>query len=357
MIPGSWLTPCGTVVITLIATAVAVLVGVYYTRKVGNESVDLMRGHSDAMKSSFRSTEELINKITGLFALSQMVGIETAYENREVALLERDPSGEDVQSFLGRIKDDPKLIVVGSSLLGLKTYVPRLSQYIRARNNKGYETKFLLTCPCYSNLREDQEKRSNGQIRTEIQETIRFLEKDCGLPLDKCLRFYKGTPTCFMIVVSNYMLLNPYPYQAEAFKAFCLEVRRLETSSDRTDPDRLLRLLEGLTDWKRFQSEIEEAVAERDWARYDYSTDVGPGIFGQFYWYHYFLPWFSERAVTYEEFCDVCAGKKCPSLETGYSGSCPIKAEEVVARHRESDGYDPTASAASSEGPVSSPSG
>lgn len=280
------------------------------------------------MNKSFRESRNLISQITGLFKASQMVGIDTAYENRGVALLERDVTGEDAGSFLHHLKDDSKLIVVGSSLLGLRTYVPRLGQYIQARKANNWETKFLLTHPCFSNSREDQEKRSEGQIRKEIQGTIDFLT-DCGLDLDGCLRFYKGTPTCFMIVTSNAMLLNPYPYQTEAYKAFCLEVRRLERSQvdvakTSATTDDILRSI----DAKRFRQDIEREMKDPAWSQYDYSGDVGPDIYGQFYWYHYFLPWFSKQAVTMNEYKETC--EHCPCLDSGYTGECVLHGDEIL---------------------------
>jgi hypothetical protein len=221
-------------------------------------------------------------------------------------------------------------------------YIPKLAQYIRWRKDKdGYETKFLLTHPCFSALREDQEKRSQGQIRKEIQDTLRFLEKDCALDLAKCVRFYKGTPTCFMIVTSNAMLLNPYPYQTEAYKAFCLEVRRLERDETRVldsgaRPADIMRIV----DSERFGGEVGAVMQSPEWARYDYSGHVGPDIYGQFYWYHYFLPWFSLQAITYPEYREVC--DKHPCLDRGFTTDCPVNRKRAVANGtRPSDGQQP----------------
>jgi hypothetical protein len=316
--------------ITVIATTIAILIGTRQSKRVGDSSIQQMQDHSREMVDSFSNTKKFIQQITGLFSASQMVGIETAYENRLVALQERDSGGKDVKSFLHYIKEDPKLIVVGSSLLGLKAHVPKLSQYLRSRSGLGHETKFLLTCPCYSNLREAQEKRLQGQICREIEEAVRFLKEDCCLNLDECVRFYKGTPTCFMIITSRAMLLNPYPYQTEAFKAFCLEVRRLETSPIQTDQEKLKKLLKGVTDWDRFESEITEVINKEGWDQYDYSVDAGPDIYGQFYWYHYFLPWFSREVVTYQQYDSVCRGKECPALKNGYTGVCNLLKEPHI---------------------------
>jgi hypothetical protein len=308
----------------LLVTIITSIVGAVITFWIAYTSAKQMKGHSKSMANSFHDTSGLISKITGLFSASQMVGITTAYENREVALLERNSNGEDANSFLRHMKDEPKLIVVGSSLLGLRMYIPRLAQYLRWRKDKpSYETKFLLTHPCFSSLREDQEKRSQGQIRKEIQDTLRFLEKDCALDLKKSLRFYKGTPTCFMIITSNAMLLNPYPYQTEAYKAFCLEVRRLERDETRgMDIGSKIKDILPIIDKDRFENELADMMKNVDWNRYDYSGDVGPDIYGQFYWYHYFLPWFSRQAVTLDEYYSVCQKNGC--LDTGFTSGCEL---------------------------------
>jgi len=305
-------------------TILASLTGAVITFCVGYVSIRQMQRHSRDMTESFGNARGLISKITGLFAASQMVGIDTAYENREVALLQRNSSGDDARSFLRHMKVEPKLIVVGSSLLGLRMYIPKLAQYLQWRKDKeGYETKLLLTHPCFSALREDQEKRSHGQISKEIQDTLRFLEKDCALDITKCVRFYKGTPTCFMIITSNAMLLNPYPYQTEAYKAFCLEVRRLERDETRVvDSGAKSSDIMRTVDSERFREEVETVMKAPEWTQYDYSGDVGPDIYGQFYWYHYFLPWFSRQAVTYPEYSDVCGKHSC--LEKGFTKDCPL---------------------------------
>lgn len=347
------------IVITVVATLCSLAVGAGFTYWIGHraerrmdESFQKTHGNLSKMDNNFRKTEELIANITGLFAASQMVGIDTAYENREVALLERDARGMDAESFLRHIKTEDKLIVVGSSLLGLRMYIQKLAQYIRARQEKHLETQFLLTHPCFSSLREEQEKRSPGQIQNEIKDTLRFLEKDCGLNLKESVRFYKGTPTCFMILTSHAMLLNPYPYQAEAFKAFCLHVRRLERS-DSTAQDHAKEQSDILKviDAARFESEINELMGnEGEWEKYDYAGDIGPDIYGQFYWFHYFLPWFSKQAVRYQDYTETC--EACDYLATGFSKECPFEERRkgIEAAYRAST--KPTGQQAESTVPV-----
>jgi len=42
-----------------------------------------------------------------------------------------------------------------------------------------------------------------------------------------CVKFYKGSPTCFTIIAEGQkqMLINPYPYQGEAYNSWCITVR------------------------------------------------------------------------------------------------------------------------------------
>ncbi|MFB3895358.1 MAG: hypothetical protein ACE14V_03545 [bacterium] len=302
-------------------TIIIALIGTLVTFWVGYISAKQIKKHGVDISENFKNTSKMISQITGLFAASQMVGINTAYENRGVALLERDAQGNDAQSFLRYLKEEPKLIVVGSTLLGLRMYVTKLAQYLRDRKERNYETKFLLTHPCFSSLREDQEKRSAGEIGQELEDSIRFLKNDCGLELNTSIRFYKGTPTCFMIITSNAMLLNPYPYQTEAFKSFCLEVRRIEKDESKTET--MISDILNVIDSDRFRNEIEGIIRTPEWKKYDYSYDKKPDIYGQFYWYHYFLPWYSKQVVTYAEFEQIC--KKCTFVKGGLAKQCQMQ--------------------------------
>jgi hypothetical protein len=279
-----------------------------------------------------RSSEEqnklrtFISAITGLFAASQKVGIDTAYQNREVAL---SPDGSKGGTpFVSRFNSEHKLIVVGSSLLGFRLYVQHLDSILLSRQQRSLETKFLLTHPCFSSLRENQEGRGTGQIKTEIEQTIRFLENS-GLARGS-LRFYRGTPTCFMVVTSEAMLVNPYPYQIEAFKSFCLEVRRLpQESLAAPTPSRAQVSIPPQVDKDRFAEEFRTLINSPEERQFDYSMDVGPDIYGQFYWYHYLLPWFSREAVTFGEFTDVC--QSCDCLTNGYSKTqCRLPAQRLT---------------------------
>jgi hypothetical protein len=240
------------------------------------------------------------------------------------------------QSFVSRLETERKLIVVGSSLLGLKMYVDHLPEIVAGRVAAGLETKFIMTHPCYSGLRESQEGRSEGQIRNEIDNMIGKLE-GFGLNLDTSLRFYKGTPTCFAIITTEAMLLNPYPYQIEAFQSFCVEVRRLPQNIVRAGRNKGARLPIPPQIAPKYREEFEELLTSSEESVYDYRLNIGPDIYGQFYWYHYLLPWFSRQIVTYGEFKEYCLNQDdgCPCLADGFSrNACGLPREDAAIGER-----------------------
>ncbi|MFO1484170.1 MAG: hypothetical protein U1F71_12500 [Verrucomicrobiaceae bacterium] len=133
------------------------------------------------------------------------------------------------------------IVIIGSSLKGLLDVTERdkskkdLADVIRQKLKAGVRVEFLLTHPALAFLREDAEGRKPGAIKEEIIETVRYLTgKDIGgrvlsasigVPLDS-IRLYLGTPTIFAIVCSDWMLVNPYAYQATAYDNFCFEISR-----------------------------------------------------------------------------------------------------------------------------------
>lgn len=327
--------------------AVETITGIAITLGVGLVAVFVTLYLSRQTTANQGQIQQLISKITGLFAASQRVGIETAYENREIALAPRIIDVTGSPAFVTRFQTEKKLIVVGASLLGFKMYVQHLPEILRSRIQRGFETKFMLTHPCFSRLREDQEGRYEGQIRKEIEETARFLE-ECALDTNESVRFYRGTPTCFVIVTSNAMLVNPYPYQIEAFRSFCLEVRRLpQVLCPGSPPGRIGmgRQVPPQVDRARFEDEFRDLIQSEGEKEYDYSMDIGPDIYGQFYWFHYLLPWFSRQAVTYSEFKSICLDCEC--LEHGYNKEkCAIRTKQQVQAPSHSEVMDTSTRAA-----------
>lgn len=179
---------------------------------------------------------EALRISTDFLKHSNILGLEMVYPDRETALKDFAPLMREQASIKGR---EGKLIIVGSSVKGMVEVVRDLDEIIRAAtDNEDCNLRILLTHPKYSRFRENQEERPPGAIEDEIFNNIRFLENIWGnckkyseycTNLDYVTKLYKGTPTCFMIIAGDRMLINPYPYEREAYKSFCLHVRKVDT--------------------------------------------------------------------------------------------------------------------------------
>lgn len=177
------------------------------------------------------STYTLTNSIDGLkYAIdflkkSRSLGITMGFKNREEALTKFMQHLENYVS--NPAIPDKKFIFVGSSIKGLigpKDFGDRLRRLIRENEpgDAGTKFSFLLTHPAYSRYREIQENRAEGDIAKEILHAISWLAHQ-GIRSEN-VKVYKGTPTCFLMASTEKMLINPYPYELEAYKCFSLEV-------------------------------------------------------------------------------------------------------------------------------------
>lgn len=162
---------------------------------------------------------------------SKELGVLMVYQNRIQALewflphleeyVQRSPDGQPKEivfvasSLKGAIEDDPK-------------HADQMERILRAAKKK-CDFRFLLTHPFYSSFREAQEDRPPGAIALEILHAIAWLE-DRDVPQTN-IKLYKGTPTCFMIASTEKMLINPYPYQREAYRSFCLELENTRSEN------------------------------------------------------------------------------------------------------------------------------
>jgi len=162
------------------------------------------------IKTTNEDTQSLIARITRLFNASEREGLEMVYANRMDALREFAPYIVD---------EKEKVVIVGSSLLGLLLFIAGFEDMVRQEPAK---FRFVLTHPTSSRKREGPEGRDPGVIQGEILEGLHKL-REWGVPLEN-IQLYKGSPTVFMIATSQHMLLNPYPYGTEAYRCFCLQV-------------------------------------------------------------------------------------------------------------------------------------
>lgn len=151
-----------------------------------------------------------------------------------------------VELFKSAIDEEEKeIMVIGSSLKGLL----QNREYEEFRNKLKFKTgldnchvRFLLTHPIFADFRARQEHREMGHIGQEIITSLKIL-RDWKLD-PRNVKLYLGTPTAFAIKTSHQMLINPYPYRAQAYESPCLIVR-----SDRdSDPGRSYYFYEHFND-------------------------------------------------------------------------------------------------------------
>lgn len=173
-----------------------------------------------------KEVERLHNSID-LLQQAASLGLEMVYPNRQDAL---NTFAKYLEDYVKR--PDSQLFIVASSLKGILAKMPSFRHILYnakpVKDDKRKQLHILLTHPKHAQFRENQEERAQGDIAEEVFQSIRECEEAIGLGPDDAgdyIKLYKGTPTCFMIATTERMLLNPYPYEKEAYQSFCLTVR------------------------------------------------------------------------------------------------------------------------------------
>jgi len=126
--------------------------------------------------------------------------------------------------------------IVASSARGLVGFFDReVDEDIQYKwrdliDKNGELFQILLTHPAYAHLRQSAEERSNGAIETEILKSALHFVLISKMN-SRQIRFYRGSPTVFMVQVDKEVLINPYPYGSMAMKTLCLEFTGYEENS------------------------------------------------------------------------------------------------------------------------------
>ena len=162
-----------------------------------------------------------------LFAAASKLGLENIHLTRGIALT-NFAWFLDAEAQKAERGDQAHVWIISSSLKG---FLEATSEYFDgrrmmeriARCNR-CDFRVLMTDPKVADLRAKQERRAMGEIPEEVRMNIAYLKR-IGVNRDS-IRFYPGTPTVFAVATSNRMLLNPYPYQTEAFRCFSVIVQK-----------------------------------------------------------------------------------------------------------------------------------
>jgi len=132
--------------------------------------------------------------------------------------------------------EENEIVIVGTSFRGLLWPGPgeeKIMKAISKQIRSGCKVKFLLTHPAFAHLRQKLEgiqRRESFHIAQEILETIKVLKME-GVPHSD-IRFVKGTPTIFGIMTSKLILLNPYPYQRQAYNSISFVIDSKEGKNE-----------------------------------------------------------------------------------------------------------------------------
>lgn len=168
--------------------------------------------------------DALVRSSQTLMQMSQL-GFVGVYGNRRDAI---------EQYFFNVIREEPKEIgVVGSTIFGLKGHqeatFDKIIELLRVkRTQTGMKLRVILTHWEFIGFRQDQEKTEKNIARyvisKELKDAVDILK---AKGLISCVRFYRGSPTCFTIIADEQrqMLMNPYSYQSEAYNSWCIVVR------------------------------------------------------------------------------------------------------------------------------------
>jgi len=184
------------------------------------------------VKEGLLKIDEDIKRLAPVFISCSEMGVEGVYLNRGAAL---DVFAQYLDAELQRAdRGEPSRIwIISSSIKGLidtagknfigKTMIERIGK-------SNCDIRILMTDPEKGDARALQEGRAEGEIPSEIWMNLSRLKR-AGIKREQ-VKFYQGTPTVFAIATTDRMLLNPYPYEAEAFTCFSLIVYKTLTETD-----------------------------------------------------------------------------------------------------------------------------
>jgi hypothetical protein len=167
-----------------------------------------------------------MQRLSPLVASASKLGLENVHLTRTDALA-AFAWFLDAEAARAERQDGGRVWIVSSSIKGfieaaVDNYDGRRMMERLASN--GCQIRIMMTDPEVADFRAEQEGREKGEIPKEIEMNLAYLKR-IGVKRES-IRFYRGTPTVFAIATQDRMLLNPYPYQSEAFRCFSIVVHK-----------------------------------------------------------------------------------------------------------------------------------
>lgn len=187
-------------------------------------SADVLGGQAESIKDLRSQLVEIIHSSKFVEQANEL-GVVSLHRNRLDAI---------EHEFYRKMQDEEEGIdIVGSTIFGLKGRSFATNEKIlKLLHDKGqrsdFQLRILLTHWDYVSGRQAQEKTEKNIARyvisKELLDAVKSLHK---LDMSRCVRFYRSAPTCFTIICRGQkeMLLNPYPYEREAFNSWSIVFR------------------------------------------------------------------------------------------------------------------------------------
>jgi hypothetical protein len=215
-----------------------------YLERVESATESFLRQLPEAFGRDLKQVTEDLKRFVPLFGTSHVLGLVSVHLTRTDALdgfmqyvkdeidyahalvhRRRHTDGDVLLAETGR------LWFVSSSMMGFLTYASKdfdgkraLRQAANLAKAEALDLRIMMTHPRRADERADQESRRPDAIPGEIRANIDIL-RDLGVERE-WVRLVDATPTVFAIGTREVLLLNPYPYGQEAYRAFCLVVQR-----------------------------------------------------------------------------------------------------------------------------------
>lgn len=213
------------------------------------------------MKGFEQDMDRSMDAMSPLYVAVKEYGLENIYLTRLEALAD---FGRYLDAELERAGAGGTVWIVSSSIKGFLTAANAAFDgrgMMERIASCGCDLRILMTHPDVADARAKQEHRAEGEIPQEVNMNLALLKR-LGVRRE-CIRFYKGTPTVFAIATKDKMLLNPYPYEAEAYRCFSMIVAR--TASRTTDIYQQYLRHHFEEPWSR--KKMTEDVSEERWAK------------------------------------------------------------------------------------------
>jgi transcriptional regulator with XRE-family HTH domain len=173
---------------------------------------------------------------TNYFQISDKERLEKMDENGVISI--HQDRAEAFRFFYPIWREEPSIRIVGSSLEGFKRILgisaeELLLPKLKESDTKKVRIRIILTHADFARSREEQEGEKPKYILHQIRDASRLLKKlqkstKAGDRLQ--WKYFRGAPTCFMIIAGDYMLLNPYVYMQPGYFNFSIIVKKMRKS-------------------------------------------------------------------------------------------------------------------------------